>query len=191
MKPDALAEQRAREKRQPESVTIPEGTVLHARLNQTISTERHLEGDMFSATLEVPLVINGMVVAEKGSRLDGQVILADKGGRVKGQAALSIRLTTLHTSDRQRIAILSDEFRRDAGSSVGRDATRAGIGAGVGAALGAIFGGGRGAGIGAASGAAAGGSTILFTRGKPAEISVETRIPFRLRESVQVTERLN
>jgi hypothetical protein len=191
IKPDAMEIKRAAEERKPQSVTIPAGTVINVRVNQRLSSETNGEGDVFSATLDEPLIVNGMAIAEKGARLDGRVLESSKGGRVKGTAKLSIQLTELRTADKQRVAILTDAFVRDADTSRGRDATRAATAAGIGAALGAIFGGGKGAAIGAASGGAAGAGTILLTRGKPAEIAAETRIPFRLREAVVLTEKLD
>jgi hypothetical protein len=86
------------------------------------------------------------------------------------------------------VAILTDDFVQNGRSSKAMDAAKVGAGAGIGAALGAIFGGGAGAAIGAAAGGAAGGGTVLMTRGHAAELEVETKIPFRLREAVTVTE---
>lgn len=191
MKPDALEIRRAQQERTPETVTIPAGTVIKARLNQSLSSEVNENGDAFSATLEEPIIVDGFVIAEKGSRVDGRVVDAVRAGRVKGVARLSVRLTTLHTSDRQRVSIFTEEHVREGKRSVGRDTTRVAIGAGIGAAMGAIFGGGAGAAIGAASGAGAGAGTVLLTRGQAAELPVETRIQFRLRDGVTITENLN
>lgn len=191
LRPDALEIQRAKEERKSETVTLPAGTVLHVRLNQSLSSKENENGDTFSGTLDEPLVANGFVIAERGARVDGRVIAADQAGRVKGLAQLSIALFQLHTADNQRVAIATDDFLKVGESSKKSDAAKVGIATGVGAALGAIFGGGKGAAIGAASGGAAGTGAVLVTRGKPAEISVETRIPFRLREDVLITENLN
>ncbi len=191
LRPDAVEIKRAQESRTAETVTIPAGTVINVRMNQGLSSERHASGDSFGGTLDQPLVIDGMVIAERGARVDGQVAISDKGGRASGKAQLSIRLVTLHTSDNQRVSINTDEFRKEAEGSVKSDATKVAIGAGVGAALGAIFGGGKGAAIGAGVGGAGGAGSVLLTRGKPAEIGVETRIPFRLRDSVTITEKID
>ena len=191
MRPDAVEIKRAKEERKPETVTIPVGTVLTVRTNQPLSSDRNQEEESFAAVLDAPLIINGMVIAEKGSRLVGRVLTADKGGRVSGRAKLSIQLTDLNTADRQRIAILTDAYTLEADSSAKSDAIKTGAGAAVGAALGAIFGGGKGAAIGAATGGAAGAGTVLTSRGKPAEIATETRIPFRLKEAVTITEKLD
>lgn len=190
-KPDAMEVKRAKDERAAQTVTIPEGTILNVRINQTLHSDRNENGDVFSAILVEPLVVNGFVIAERGSRLDGRITNAQRAGRVKGTASLSIRLTTLYTADKQRVAIDTEDFIKNAESSAGRETAKVATGAAIGAALGAIFGGGRGAAIGGATGGATGAGTVLMTRGKPAEIGVETRIPFRLRQAVTLTEDLS
>lgn len=188
MRPDPLEQKRARDERTAETVTLPAGTVIHVRLNQALSSERNENGDGFNATLTEPVVANGFVIAERGARVDGRIVDAARAGKVKGLARIAVRLTTLHTSDNQKVAILTDDFVQNGRSSKAMDAAKVGAGAGIGAALGAIFGGGTGAAIGAAAGGAAGGGTVLMTRGHAAELEVETKIPFRLREAVTITE---
>lgn len=63
--------------------------------------------------------------------------------------------------------------------------------AAIGAAIGAIAGGGKGAAIGAGVGGAAGAGTVLATRGEDASLPSETRVTFRLKNPVTITERLN
>lgn len=171
-------------------VTIPEGTSITVRINSTLSTAQAQNGETFTGTLDTPIVIDEMVIAEKGSRVEGKVAESTPSGRVKGRASLALVLTSLSTSDGQKITIRTDNFVREGESSTKSDATKIGVGAAAGAALGAIFGGGKGAAIGAASGGAAGTGVVLATRGKPAVIAVETRVPFRLAASVTVTEKI-
>lgn len=177
--------------RVPETITLPAGTSIMVRVNSTLSTEKNLPGDTFTGTLEQPIVVNDMVIAERGARVDGKVVESTKAGRVKGTSMLSIALTRLRTSDGQNIAISTDPFVREGESSKKSDAVKVGVGAAIGAAIGAIAGGGKGAGIGAASGGAAGGGVVLATRGKPVQIDVETKLPFRLANSVSITEKIN
>ncbi|MCS6951294.1 MAG: hypothetical protein RMK57_10775 [Bryobacterales bacterium] len=173
----------------PRTVTIPAGTLIPARLSETLASDKMQVGDSFFAVLDSPLVINGLVIAEKGARLEGRVVEIEQAGRVKGRAALGIQLVRLHTSDGQRVAIETETFRREAEATKGDDAAKVGLGAGLGAAIGAIAGGGKGAAIGAAAGGAAGTGAVLATRGKPAVIPVETRIEFRLNSPVTLTEK--
>ncbi|MEO8131445.1 MAG: hypothetical protein ABI822_30395, partial [Bryobacteraceae bacterium] len=66
-----------------------------------------------------------------------------------------------------------------------------GAAAAIGAAIGAIAGGGKGAAIGAGAGGAAGTGGVMATRGKDAEVPVETKLSFRLRDAITLTERLH
>ncbi len=175
---------------QPHSVTLTAGTPLSVRIGETLTTQRNKPGDTFVATLDQPLVIDGFVIAERGSRCEGRVVESDPGGRVRGVAHLGVELTSLHTSDGQRIKISTAAFGKDADTSRRQDAEKVGGGAALGAIIGAIAGGGRGAGIGTAAGGAAGAGDVMMTRGKPAELKVETRVSFRVQQPVTITEKL-
>lgn len=175
---------------QPHTVTLTAGTPLTVRVGETLTTQRHKPGDTFIATLDQPLVIDDFVIAERGSRCEGRVVESDPGGRVKGVARLSVELTSLHTADGQKIRLRTTPFAKDAESTRKTDAAKVGGGAALGAIIGAIAGGGKGAGVGAAAGGAAGAGDVLLTRGKPAEIRVETRVLFRVQDEVSITERL-
>ncbi|MDP2997573.1 MAG: hypothetical protein Q8N47_08795 [Bryobacterales bacterium] len=175
---------------QPRTVTLSAGTLLPVRLGETLTSEKNKEGDAFAATLDKALVIDGAVVAERGARLDGRVVEADRAGKVRGVAHLAIELVRLTTADGQRITLRTEAFHKDGQAERGRDAAKIGAGAAIGAAIGAIAGGGRGAAIGAGVGGAAGTGAVLTTRGKPAELPVETRISFRVNEAVTITETL-
>ncbi|MBL8291780.1 MAG: hypothetical protein JNN08_08085 [Bryobacterales bacterium] len=176
---------------EPRKVTIPEGTVVAIQLSERISTETHKDGDTFSGTLSQPLVVEGLVLAERNSRVQGKVTQSVQSGRVKGVAQLGLELTTITTSDKQRLTVQSAPFVKTAETTRGSDAAKVGVGAAIGAAIGAIAGGGKGAAIGAGAGGAAGAGTVAATRGKAAELPVETRISFRLTAPVTVTEKLN
>ena len=175
---------------EPHRVTIEEGTVIHVVLDEDLSSEWSSPGDRFYATLDRDLVIDGFIIAERGSRVEGRVADAVRAGKVKGRASLALELTHLHTTDGQRVAIATDPFVKRGNKEAMRDAARVGGLASVGAMLGAIFGGGKGAAIGAAAGGAAGAGVVLATRGAPAEIRAETRIPFRINAPVTITERI-
>lgn len=119
------------------------------------------------------------------------MVEVDRSGRVKGAARLTLALTRIQLTDGQRVEIKTDPWERIAESSKKSDAAKVGIGAALGAAIGAIAGGGKGAAVGAASGAGAGTGVVLATRGKAAQIDVETKIPFRLTAPLTVTEKIN
>lgn len=186
----AAVEQPAPPKREPRTVTVPAGTLIPVRLRDALSTERQSTHDAFFATLDAPLIVEGLVIAERGALVRGRVIEAVGAGRVKGRAAVVLQLDELSTADGQKVDIRTDAFRHEAESGVKGDVARTGVAAGIGAAIGAIAGGGRGAAIGAAIGGAAGAGGAMATRGKPAELPSETRLTFRLSEPVTLTEKL-
>jgi hypothetical protein len=149
----------------PRRVVLPAGIPLTIRLGQTLSTEHAVSGDTFQATLVDPLVVDGLIVAERGARVTGRIADARRAGRMSGVSSLELRLLDVTTADGQRIAVSSDPwFKR--GDKIG--------GAAV---LGTIIGAIAGEGFGEASGA------------KPVTIPTETVIRFRLASRLTITER--
>ena len=140
----------------PHTVTIAAGTLLPVRIGETVSSARNQPGDNFLATLDRPLVIDGFIIAEKGSRVEGRVAEAEPAGRAKGLAHLGIELVRISTSDGQHVRIRTEPYRKDGPSSTGADAAKSARVAVIGAAIGALAGGGKGAAIGAGVGGAAG-----------------------------------
>jgi len=175
---------------EPNRVTLGAGTLITVRLAEDLSTRKNVPGDRFTATLDGPLVVDGFVIAERGSLAEGRVVEARPSGRVKGKAVLALQLTRLHTSDGQQVAITTDTFEKRAADNRREDAVKVGAAASIGAVIGAIAGGGKGAAIGAAIGGAAGSGEVLATRGAPAELPAETRIAFRVNTPVTITEKL-
>ena len=175
---------------EPRSVTIAAGTLIPVRLNEKVSTETHFQNDTVQVTLDAPLIVNGMVVAERGSRQLAKVVLVEPPGRVKGRATIALELAQLRTSDGQSVDVSTETFTHQAASSARKEATKVGVMAGIGAAIGAIAGGGKGAAIGAGVGGAAGAGTVLGTKGEQAELENETRLTFKLKQPVTLTEKL-
>jgi len=175
---------------EPPTATLNAGMLIPVRLLDGLSSDRNVPGDAFAATLDHELVAGGFVIAERGARVDGRVVAVDKGSRVRGQSVLTVELVRLHTSDGQIVPIQTDAFEKRSEPDHRQDAEKVGIGAVVGAVIGGIAGGGKGAAIGAGAGAGAGGADAVLTH-KPASLPSETRISFRLRQSVTLTERIN
>jgi len=97
----------------------------------------------------------------------------------------------LNTSDGQHVAIQTDAFRKQGARSTEQDVGIVAAAAGVGAVIGAMAGGGKGAGIGAAAGGAAGTGGVMATRAQAVSLPSETKISFRLRQIVTITEQVN
>jgi hypothetical protein len=175
---------------EPRRVTLPAGAEVAVRLDFGLSSERNFAGDSFTAALDRDIVVDDMVVAERGTRVEGKVVDVVRAGRVKGLAQLSLELIRIDTADGQTVDLVTNRIHREGPKSTGSDLKKVGIGAGVGAAIGAIAGGGKGAAIGAGVGAGAGGGAAAATRGEPAELPAEERLEFRLMEALEIVERL-
>jgi len=173
----------------PRNVTLQAGMLIPARTVESLSSGRNAVGDTFTATLDQPLVVDGLVIAERGARLEGKVIESQRAGRLKGLSDLAVVLTQVTTSDGQRVVIETDSFEKHGASSTKENAAKIGGGAALGAIIGAVAGGGKGAGIGTVVGGAAGTAGAAATHGKAVTLPAETRINFRLRNPVTITER--
>jgi hypothetical protein len=161
------------------------------RRGEGLSSERNQIGDTFTGSLDAPLAADGFVIAERGSRVEGRIVEVEKAGHVKGQSVLGLQLTTLNTSDGQRVVIKTETFRKQgAMQSTTENVGIVAAAAGIGAVIGAIAGGGKGAGIGAAAGGAAGAGGVIATRAKAASLSPEAKVSFRLLDPVTLTERI-
>jgi hypothetical protein len=66
---------------------------LTIRLGETLSTEHAVSGDTFQATLVDPIVVDGLIVAERGARVTGRIADARRAGRMSGVSSLELRLT--------------------------------------------------------------------------------------------------
>jgi len=175
----------------PHTVVLAAGTPLVIRIGETVSAAHNQVGDTFSATLEQPLVIDGFIIGERGARVVGKVTQAVPSGRGGGVSHLAVELERLSTSDGQRVAIRTEPYVKEGSGSTGGDLAKIGAGAAIGAAIGAVAGGGKGAAIGAGAGAAAGTGAVLIANGKSVEIPVETRLTFRVKHSISLTEKLD
>jgi hypothetical protein len=173
---------------EPHRVTLNAGTLIPVRLVDGLTAERNLPGDSFAATLDKELVVDGFVIAERGARVEGRVVSGDKGGRLRGVSTLAVELVRLRTSDGQTVAIQTDGFERRTEETHRQDTEKVVGGAALGAVIGALAGGGKGAAIGAGVGGGAGAGTAIATRGNAATLPSETRVTFRVRAAVTITE---
>ncbi len=170
----------------PARLTLPQGTFLTVRMNQWLSSDRNQQGDTFFATLADPIVVDGVVVAQRGQQVSGRVTEAVKAGMAKGVSHLGLQLTDLTLVDGQQVSIQSQIANRQGPTSVGRDVGAVAGTTALGAAIGAVAGRGVGAAIGAGAGAGAGIIGVLLTRGQPTVVAPETPLTFRIEAPVTI-----
>jgi hypothetical protein len=163
---------------QPGDRTIPAGTIMQVRTNQTIDSTSVGPGHVFTG-----------LVAHDVTNLTGRVVIP--GG---SPAELVVRNVSKHQMalDLQAILIAGTRYQVLSDSATVQGANKSGLGANKrtakfvgggalgGSVIGAIAGGGAGAAIGAIAGGAGGATAQVLTRGKSVQIPAESLITFRL-----------
>ena len=81
--------------RPPQPIIVPAATVISVVLDQAIGSKISTPGQAFSATVQVPIEVDGKLAIPKGARASGFVKDAKPAGRFKGGAALSLILTSI------------------------------------------------------------------------------------------------
>jgi hypothetical protein len=170
----------------PARLTIKPGTYVTVRINQWLSSDRNQKGDTFTGTLIQPVIVDGIVVAQRGQTVYGQVSEAQKAGRVEGTSRLGLQLTQLTLVDGDQASVQSQMVNHNGPTSQGRDAAAIGVTTGLGAAIGAGVNGGVGAGVGAGAGLVVGVLGVLLTRGRPTVIYPESVLTFQTSAPVEI-----
>lgn len=168
--------------------TVPRGSNVLVRMVDDINSEEDQPGQVFSATLAEPLLVEGIEVAPVESPIRGRIVEAQEAGRVRGAAELRLELTQIVVNG-ITYAISTSEYSEVAEDRGGESARRVGAGAGVGALIGLIAGGGKGAAIGAGVGAGTAGAVQVLTRGEKLYIPAETLLGFTLSEPLSIGAR--
>lgn len=170
----------------PSSITVPAGTDLLVRMIDSVDSDKNYVGDRFRASLEQDFVVDGIVVATKGTDVYGRLAEAKEAGHIQGKSQLKLELTDILIHNRLQ-PIMTGDYEVS-GSSRGEDtAKKVGIGAVAGTVIGAIAGGGKGAAIGAGVGAGAGAAVQVITKGEQVHVPSETLLDFRIAQPFSVS----
>jgi len=160
-------------------VILPEATVMHVTLNQTVASDQNRPGDHFEATVSEPIVVANKAIIPQGAAVEGLVVDAHHSGRLMGRARLQLALESVSVNGR------SYDLRTTAHTNIGgkhknRNLALIAGGAGGGALIGAIAAGGKGVLIGGPIGAGAGTAAALVTGKKDVRLPPETPLTFTL-----------
>lgn len=170
----------------PPALTLKQGTFFTVRLNQLLASNKNKSGDLFTATLTQPIIVNGIVVAERGQTVAGMV--NDTGKAKDGKHFIRLGITSITTADGAQMPVHTELAQVlgnrtpggvQAGTVIGTTAT--------GAVIGGIAGWGTGAAIGAGAGALVGIAAVMATRDHPAVIYPETGLTFQLTSAATVS----
>jgi hypothetical protein len=166
----------------PKVYTVPAGTPLVVRLEQTVSAKNNNVGDTFTGVLAQSVRVQGVTVIKAGAPVTGTVVASKGQGRFKGDGALGIGIRrvgnySVTTSSYEKS--ISGKGKRSTGFIAG--------GGGGGALIGGLAGGGKGALIGGLLGAGAGTAGAAFTGNKDVSVPAESVVTFNLTAPITVT----
>jgi hypothetical protein len=98
-------------------LTLPAGTTIYARLNQSIGTATNRQGERFAATLDSPLQVGGKTVVSRGAEVLGTVREASSSGRFRGRAVLTLSIESINQTGRHiPVQALAVSNSRDRGN---------------------------------------------------------------------------
>ena len=124
----------------PRRVTIPAGTRILVRTNDSIDSSNSRVGFRFTGTLETNLQLDNLTVAPRGTPVHGQLVNAASAGRMSGGANLTLELTDIIINGTAN-PILTNAFEIRSQGQGGSTARRIVGGAGLGALVGGVAGG--------------------------------------------------
>jgi len=167
----------------PTTVSVPVGSDLKIRLNDTLSSKTARVGDQFSATVVDP-------VKYSEAKVTGHVASIFKSGKVNGKTTMNLAFNSISTTDGlsgKLHAYVSRVYGQDSGkadneggiesgSRTKQAVKRGGIGAAAGAIIGGIAGGGKGAAIGLIIGGAGGAGSLAVQGSKELKLESGTEL---------------
>jgi hypothetical protein len=160
--------------------TVPAGTEITVRTNDSIDAKNANDGRIYSAVVDRDVMDrSGRVAIPRGS--SAELIVRNTSDR-----DLSLDLESVNVNGKRYIVSTTDEpvaVNESGKDGVGknkRTAKYVGGGALIGSVIGAIAGGGKGAAIGAATGAGAGAVGQTVTKGRSVKVPSESLLTFRL-----------
>jgi hypothetical protein len=166
----------------PRQYTVPAGTPVVVRIEQTVSAKKNNVGDSFSGVLAQSVLVHGVTVIRSGAPVTGVVTAAKGQGRFKGAGDLAIAIKRVGDYE-----VSTTSYEASAKGKGKRSAEFIGGGGGGGALIGGLAGGGKGALIGGLLGAGAGTAGAALTGNKDITVPAESVVTFKLVEPITVT----
>jgi hypothetical protein len=164
-------------------VSVPVGSDLKVRLNDTLSSKESRVGDKFTATVLSPSRY------EEGT-VYGHISSIQKSGKIKGRTSMNLDFDSIRLLDGRTGSLngyvsrvygddggrADDEGGVESGSRTNQAIKRGGIGAVAGAIIGGIAGGGKGAAIGLIIGGAGGAGSLAIQGSKELRLEAGTEM---------------
>ncbi|HSA07486.1 MAG TPA: hypothetical protein P5556_09930 [Candidatus Gastranaerophilales bacterium] len=180
--------------------TIPVGTVFQVIINSDVNTVRNRVGEIFTATLNQPISMDGNIIVPAGSEVIGQITYLEDAGRAGKNAKMEIKFTSIKPPYSSRIPIVGKVLTQDntgilkGGSlkeqlvkSVKTEAVAVGSGAIVGTGIGALAGSaGAGLAVGATGAGVVGLGWLAWQKGKEVKLPVGSKMMVMLEQPFNI-----
>jgi len=167
-------------------VTIPQGTLLRARLSETLDTRKTKAGQFFEATAANDVYVGGVLAVPRGAVLQGEVVdVKNTQGELKGSSGFALKLNSVMLEGKT-FTMATDNWTTQGPGKGAYTANNTIGGAALGAVIGAIAGRGTGAAIGAVAGGATGAAVSSATSGPHVIVPAESLVTFHLSQPVTV-----
>ncbi|WP_313900656.1 BON domain-containing protein [Edaphobacter flagellatus] len=167
------------------NVTIPAGTTIPVRINQTLDSASTQQGQSFTGTVATDIMADGLVAIRQGSAVTGRVTAVQEAAHYKGNSLLTVELVSISRNG-DSLAVSTQPYSVEGKGRGKNTAAKVGGGAAIGAIIGAIAGGGKGAAIGSAAGAGVGAGANTITRGEQVRIPAESLVNFQITNTLAV-----
>lgn len=79
----------------PNSITVPAGTPISVRLQESLSSETAHAGQAFRAVLDEPLMADGVAVVPRGAAITGRVLAVRRSGGLRAGGILQLALDSV------------------------------------------------------------------------------------------------
>ena len=183
------------------TATVPEDSVIAVRMDGTLTSGTAHVGDKFTATVTVPVYVDGATVIPAGSLIEGRITQVTPAKRMSRSGSIAVEfddlllpngarvgLVGILTSDDPRTRRRIDDEGRVSAEGSERKVVFIGGGGALGAILGGIAGGGKGAAIGGVFGAGAGVATVLLSKGEEAVVPSGTPFGVQLKQPLTISD---
>src|SRR5215471_10640067 len=178
---------------------VPEGTVISMRMDATLTSRTSHVGDKFTATVAIPVYVDGRTAIPAGSVVEGQITSVTPAKRMSKSGTIAVDFDTLILPNGARMKLTGtltsadpndrttiDQEGRVSGSEGNRKVVFIGGGGAIGAVLGGIA--SRSAGgavLGGVLGAGAGVGAVMLSKGEEAEVRAGTPFGIQLTQALQ------
>lgn len=183
------------------SWTIPPDTVISMTMRTTLTSRTARVGDKFTATVTIPVYVNGKTVIPAGSVVEGRITQVTPAKRMSKSGTIGVGFDAIVLPNGSRIGVNGtltsddpetrrtiDDESRVSGEAENRSAVFVGGGGAVGAVIGGMAGGGKGAVLGGIIGAGAGVAGVLLSKGEEAQVPSGTPFGLQLQEPLTISE---